>query len=78
MELAEKFYKAVTSYKNINNRKYANHASHKRKRKVMESASPINPKKGCIINHKKKYADHPRNWSTGDKICLLHGTGHST
>ena len=78
MEVAENVYEGVTPYKITNYREYANLTSHDRKRKGGKYESPINPKKRRTRNPKKNDAGHLRDQSTGEKICFLHGPGHST
>ena len=76
MEIADKFYEGEIPSK-ITIRAEADRASHGRKRKGVEAASPTNPKKGRAGKRKKNHSGHPSDQPTGDKTCLVHGLGHS-
>ena len=67
MKVTEKIYKGVNTSKTPN-RAYANRASHGRKRKGGEAASPINPDTGRAGKSKTINAGHPINLPTGRKI----------
>ena len=55
-----------------------NRASHDKKRKVGESASPTNPKTVHSGNRRTINAGHPSNLLNEGKTCLFNGPGHST
>ena len=77
MEISEQVYVGGNTSKNTN-RVEADHTSHGRKRKVLETASLANPKKGRDGKCKKNHAGHPSDRMTGAKTCLVHGLRHST
>ena len=78
MEIVERVYKGGNNSKN-NNRAESDHVSHVRKLKGGEAASPTNPKKGRVDNHKKNNAGHLSDCPTSTIMtCLLHGPGKST
>ena len=77
MEAAEKIYEGRNTSK-TQPREDANRASHGRKRKGGEAASPTNPDTSRTGKRKTRNAGHPSDRLTRGKTCLLHGTGHST
>ena len=77
MEVAKKSYEGGTTSKTTI-REDSKRASHGRKRKGREAASPTKPETGCVGNRKTKKADHPIDRSKRGKTCLLHGLGNST
>ena len=77
MEITKQVYEGVTPSKTTI-RVDTKCASHRRKQKGGEPASPTNPEKGCAGKRKKKHAGHTSNRPTGEKTCLLHGPGHSS
>ena len=64
MEISKQVYEGVTPSKTTT-REDSDRDSHVRKQKVVDAASPTNPKKGRASNSKKKYAGHPINRPTG-------------
>ena len=76
MEVTEKIYEGGNTSKN-QPRADVNRASHGRKQKGGEYASPTNPRTGRAGKRKAKNAGHPIDLLAGGKTYLLHGTGHS-
>ena len=77
MEVAEKIYKVGQTTKHLH-RSDTNCASHGRKLKGGEAASPTNTEKGRTGKRKTINAGDPSYRTTGGKTCLLHGPGNST
>ena len=78
METVEQVYREGGEPYKTTTREDANCTSHFSKRKVGEAVLSTNPKNIRTSKHKKHYTGHPSNGPTGDKICLVHGPGHST
>ena len=78
MEIEEEVYKVGNTPKNINRLEFES-ASHGRKLKVGEAASPTDPEKGRSGKRNKNDAGHPMDQPNGTKKSFsLHGPGHST
>ena len=77
MEVSEQIYKVRKTSKTPP-RADANRASHVRKQKGGESASPTNTNKGRTGKRKTRYAGNTSNRLTGGKTWLLHISGQST
>ena len=77
MEAAKKIYEGRNTSK-TQPREDANRASHGRKLKGGEAASPTNPDMIRTGKLKTRNAGYPSNCLTGGKTYSLNGTGHST
>ena len=77
MEIVERVYKGGTISKIINLAD-TNLSGYIRGKKGGDAASPYKPDKGHTGKHKKINEGNRYYQPTGNKICLLHGTGHSS
>ena len=78
MEIEEEVYKVGNTPKNTNRSEFES-ASHGRKLKVGEAASPTDPEKGRSGKRNTNDAGHPIDQPNGTKNSFsLHGPGHST
>ena len=71
-EIGEQVYKGVNTSKNTN-RVESDRASHGRKHKGVEAASPTNPEKVRAGKLRTDHASYPIDWPTGAKILLVRG-----